>query len=117
MPEKLYILTRRDMSNGNQATQAAHAAFSYACKYPEETKKWHDESNYLIFLSVKDQEELLDYYDRALQLGLKQVIINEPDWEGQPYTALVIEPGLRTSELCANLPLALREDIGEILLV
>jgi hypothetical protein len=36
-------------------------------------------------------------------------LIEEPDWQGKPATAMALEPGDAASKLCANLPLALKE--------
>lgn len=109
-PAKLYVLVRRDLSEGQQATQATHAALDFAVTYPDLVKAWHDESNYLIVLSVADEKELLSYADRAWDLGLRYSVFFEPDLDNT-VTAVVIEPGRTTSKLCANLPLALREAV------
>lgn len=106
----MYVITRRDLTPGQQATQAAHAAFDFAVQHPDLTREWHDESNYLIVLAAADQTELLDLASRSWDKGLRYTLFTEPDLpEGDQITAIVIEPGEETSRLCSNLPLALRE--------
>lgn len=106
----MYVVTRRDLSPGQQATQATHAAFDFAIRYPELSAKWAEESHFLVVLAAADQAELLDLASRAWDRSLRYTLFTEPDLpEGDQITALVIEPGEATSKLCANLPLALRE--------
>jgi len=105
------VITRRDLTSGQQATQAVHAALDFSVAFPELTKEWHDQSNYLVVLAAANQEELLDLASRAWDAGLRYTVFTEPDLpEGDQITAIVIEPGEATSKLCANLPLALREE-------
>lgn len=101
-------MTRRDLSPGYQATQAAHAALDFAVGYPALTKAWHDSSNYLVVLAAEDEAELLRLADLAWDRGLQYSCFVEPDLNNET-TAIVIEPGEATSKLLANVPLALRE--------
>lgn len=107
-PERLYVITRRDLSPGYQATQATHAALTFAIEHPALTRRWHDDSNYLVVLAAADESELITYLDRAASRGLKTTVFREPDLNDE-VTAIVIEPGEEARRLCANLPLALRE--------
>lgn len=70
---------------------------------------WHNESNFLVLVSVNDEDALLDLADTARSRGIQHILISEPDWPDQPYTALVLAPGEAASKLCANAPLALKE--------
>lgn len=81
--------------------------------FPEITKQWHDESNFLVLLSCADTAELLQLAGEAWQRGLRYTLFTEPDFPvGQQVTALAIEPGPETSRLCASLPLALRQEVS-----
>jgi peptidyl-tRNA hydrolase len=106
----LYVITRQDLSPGYQATQAAHAALAFSVEHPGLTRRWHDESNYLIVLAAPDEPSLLALLQRAESQGLRTTLFTEPDLNDEA-TALVIEPGLAAERLCANLPLALREEM------
>jgi hypothetical protein len=96
------------MTPGNQATQAAHAALSFAAQHPEEFSKWHSESQYLVLLASPTQEELARLASRVMEADLKLSLYHEPDYNDE-LTAIVVEPSDLTRRLMANLPLALRE--------
>lgn len=102
------MITRRDLSSGDQATQASHAAFAFAIEHPEITREWYKYSQYLILLSVEDEISLLDLRDEARRRALKFSLFHEPDLDDS-MTAIVIEPSQEARRLCSNFPLALKE--------
>lgn len=106
--EKLYIITRQDLRPGLQAAQVAHAAFLFGYEHRPLAQAWIQESNFLIILSVKNEEELAALGKEADQLGLPVTWFTEPDIEDQ-LTAIAIAPSPQTVELTAKLPLALSE--------
>jgi peptidyl-tRNA hydrolase len=110
VPDKLYIVTRRDLPPGFQATQAAHAAFAFAAAHPVVFQPWIADSNYLVVLSVADESALRVLLEQAVQRHLRFTAFHEPD-RNDELTALALEPGPATSRLCANLPLCLREAV------
>jgi len=67
--------------------------------------EWYHGSNYLILLSVPDEEALLYYADLAHFEGVPYSVVVEPDLEGDPdgwHTAVAIAPsslGARMSHL------------------
>lgn len=69
---------------------------------------WYNVSNYLGFLSVKDEYELVYLIDKAIALDIKISVFREPDIDNQ-ITAIAIEPGLISKKLCSNMRLALKE--------
>lgn len=106
--EKLYIVTRRDLAPGLQAAQVAHAAFLFAYEHHPIHQQWLKESNFLIILSVEDETALRQLGKRAEQANLPVSWFTEPDIDDE-LTAVAIAPSPDTVELCAELPLALRE--------
>lgn len=102
------MIVRGDLSPGQQIAQAVHAAFDFTSKHPELTLTWNRDSNYLVVCQVPDEAALVALTDRAKHAGLRCHLVAEPDYDGE-VTALVIEPGERTSKLCASLPLAGKE--------
>ena len=104
--DKLYLVTRKDLSPGQRAVQAAHALQEFAIEYPETNRAWYDNSNYLAILEVENEEALEALAGEAHGNFFQTVWFYEPDMENQ-LTAIAIEPqgGKR---LCSNLPLALR---------
>ena len=108
---KLYIAVRADLPPGLQAAQIVHAAFQFAHDHPSVVKPWLEQSNYLVIVSVPDEDALLDLIFAASKRGLKRSATREPDI-GNEATAVAIEPGTAAAKLCAQLPLALKPDTG-----
>lgn len=105
--DKLYLVTREDISPGYQAVQSCHAIRQFTAEYPDVDQEWFTKSNYLALLSVKDLDELEQLYTDAIEAGLRVSAFREPDI-GDEITAIAIEPHPATIELCKTLPLALR---------
>ena len=90
--EKLVVITRRDLSPGQQAIQAAHAAIEFQHEHFEIAKNWHINSKYLVFLSVENEEELKHQLEKIQNRYIKHSIFTEPDM-GNQLTAIALEPG------------------------
>lgn len=71
-------------------------------------KPWMLASNYLVIVSVSDEDALLDLITEASRRGLLRSATREPDI-GNEATAAALEPGLAAQRLCSQFPLALRE--------
>lgn len=104
--DKLYIVTRQDLTPGYQAVQGIHAAQQFAHDFPGLNKAWQEQSNYLGFLSVKNEGVLKNLAAKAMRQGLAVAVFCEPDvfWQ---VTAIAIEAGSKSRKLCKKLPLAL----------
>lgn len=105
----MYVITRRDLSPGDQACQAVHAAFEFAHQHPAVHRKWVDESNYLVLLAVDDEIQLEALLDKAFSRGIATTTCREPDLN-DAITAIALEPGLTSQKLCASIPLAFRKE-------
>lgn len=77
-------------------------------RFPEISELWHNQSNYILCLSAKDEESLIVLASKFEAEGLKYVLFREPDIADQ-VTAIAVEPSDKTKRLCSNLPLALKE--------
>lgn len=108
--DKLYVITRADMNAGYQGVQSIHAGIQFIFEHPEYAREWYQNSNYLGFLSVANEQELHRLAERAALLGLKHSVFKEPDI-GDQVTAIALEPGAKSKKLCSNLKLALKDDI------
>lgn len=106
--QKLITITRRDLDPGYQAVQAAHAAIEFQHEHPTVSKSWNEQSKYLIFLSVHDEQQLINYIDKFKKHDLKYTTFKEPDI-GNQITAVAVEPCELSKKLCSNLPLMLKE--------
>lgn len=105
----MYIITRRDLSAGAQAAQATHAALAFSQEHPTITGNWHRHSQWLVILAAADEVELRSLFFRAQEAGLPCTAFHEPDMNDE-MTAIAIAPSDLTRRLCANLPLALKEN-------
>jgi hypothetical protein len=103
---KLYIVVRSDLPPGLQAAQAVHAAFSFACEYPEEMRRWHLESNFIVVLNAHNEVDLACWWARIAHAPCR-VIVHEPDI-GNRATAFAVL-GEEAGRQLSSLPLALRE--------
>ena len=106
--KKLIVITRRDLTAGVQATQSAHALADFIFQYPEIASKWHEISNYLVLLSVKDKEELLSMVDKLDRKGISYTKFYEPDLNNQ-LTSIALQPSRESRKATSNLPLAFKE--------
>lgn len=95
------------MSAGYQGVQSIHAGIQFVFEHPEYAKCWYENSNYLGFLSVENEQELNQLIERARSQEIKFSIFREPDVDNQ-ITAIALEPGNKSKKLCSNLKLALK---------
>lgn len=100
----MYLVTRRDLPIGHQATQAAHAAFDFGVNHPSITRFWHNESQYLVLLTVANEADLISLRDQADRLSIPFSEYHEPDW-GNELTSLALAPSEKTRRLTGKLPL------------
>lgn len=103
------MITREDISAGYQGVQSIHAAIQFAMEHPTTNKEWFEKSNYLGFLSVANEQQLLRLAEKAKSLGIECSIFREPDVDNQ-VTAIAIGPGNLSKKLCSNLKLALKNN-------
>lgn len=106
--EKLYVITRRDLPAGYQAVQAMHAAVDFVMKYHGTGIEWWTVSNYLGFLSVRNEADLKRLASQAVKRGCQVTVFAEPDI-GYEITAIAMAPGKVARSLTKRLPLALKE--------
>jgi hypothetical protein len=104
--DKLYLITRNDLSFGQQAVQAAHALQAFNLEWPRQAKTWHDQSNTLALLALPNEADLGVVYERALRKGIPVSAFREPD-RGNELTAIALGPSGKN--LCRDLPLALQD--------
>ena len=79
-------------------------------EHPELGKNWYEISKYLVFLSVKNQQELLELVETFDQKGIIMSKFYEPDLRNE-LTAIAIEPSSKARRLVSSLPLALKNCI------
>ena len=106
--DKLYVVTRRDIPPGYQGVQSQHGALQFVFDHPARGAAWFKDSNYLAWLSVADEIELMRLLVAAKDQGILASAFREPD-VGGAITSIALEPGPKTVELCKGFPLALKE--------
>ena len=94
MTERLYIITRADLSPGQQAVQACHAAAEFLTNHVEISSVWRSNSNTLALLAVANESELAGLAEQAHAHGIKHSTFHEPD-RGMELTAIALEPNAR----------------------
>ena len=102
--DRLYLVTRADLSPGQQAVQAAHALRAFVATHPEADAHWFRTSNTLVLLAVADEQALGELAARAGDRGIPCAPFREPD-QANELTAIAL--GHEARRLCARLPLAL----------
>ncbi len=105
---RLYVAVRDDLPPGLQMAQAVHAAFSFAHEHRDLLDPWLLASNFLVIVSVPDENHLLDLISEAHRRGIVHTGVREPDVNDEA-TAVALAPGVASQRLCASLPLALRQ--------
>ena len=121
-PDKFYIAVRADLPPGLQLAQSVHAMAEFWDDHPSFARSWRRRSNFLVVVSVPNEEALLALATEAtLGKSLCTTLVCEPDL-GDEHTALAIQPGAEAAALCASFPLALRNAVdydrkGEMIVV
>ena len=80
---KLVTVTRKDLKNGQQLVQSAHSLAEFAHQFPNHFKDWKQNSNYIISLSVDNEEKLQRLYYKLQDNGANVVAFTEPDINDQ----------------------------------
>lgn len=93
------------MTSGSKIAQSCHATFSFSQEYPEITKQWIENSNYIVVLETDNEKSLSDLFNQAQKLSIKISKFVEPDLNNS-MTAVVLCPGQKTKNLCKKLKLA-----------
>lgn len=106
MLPRLYVLSRADLigsatTKGYQAAQSAHAVAAYLLKYPDQT--WNNE--WLIIVSVEDEERLEYYSWKASKAGLPVAEWREPDFTNTLTAIAVVIYDEKQANLFKKLPL------------
>jgi len=94
------------MSPGYSVVQSAHAIAEFAAEHPQTFEEWKKESNSIICLSVKNEEELLKLFEK-LARKTPSSSFYEPDVNA--FTAICVygTPEIRKS--LSHLPLVLNK--------
>ena len=81
-----------------------HAALDFTFEHPTIASAWHEASNTIVLLAVRDELALTWLAEDAAAAGYAHTTFHEPDLDGA-FTALAVEPA--GHRLVRKLPLAL----------
>ena len=76
-------MTRADLQIGQQLTQSLHSSSRFAYHYPELHREWIEQSEYVVSLSVDNEEQLQNLYDNLKSNGASVVAFREPYYDNQ----------------------------------
>jgi len=71
------------LPKGNQLAQTIHSGQRFAYHYPKLHREWIEKSEYVVSLSVKNEEQLERLYYKLLDNGATVVAFREPDIDDQ----------------------------------
>ena len=81
--DKMYVLIRKNLSKSQQAVQGGHAVAEYILNNPECV--WSNGT--LVYLAVKDEEELISWSNILKSENINYSLFREPDI-GNQITAI-----------------------------
>ncbi len=99
----MVVITRADLSQGYQSQQSTHSIADFAYEFPKSFKDWKEGSNSIICLQVKDETQLLEYYNRLSKLT-SVVKFNEPDLNDET-TSICLHADKDVRKKVSSLPL------------
>jgi hypothetical protein len=88
---KLFVITREDLSYGQQAVQAMHALQEFNIRHPKAARDWYEESNTLALLAVANITALGVSLGKARDRNIPVSAFHEPDRNNE-MTAIAIGP-------------------------
>jgi peptidyl-tRNA hydrolase len=101
-------VTRSDLSPGQQAVQAGHAAINFCFEHPARASPWFKDSNTLAYLQVDNEKALKELIYKARDQDITMTIFREPDLNNS-ITSIALEPGMKTQKLTSKLKLLFYE--------
>ena len=102
---KLYVVTRGDLSPGHQIAQCGHAISQFFLDHHTKALQWNN--NYLISLSIENEKKLIDLLNKLKDDGISVSYFQEPDI-GNQLTSISFEGTEKSSKMVSSLPLSLK---------
>lgn len=87
--------------------QSCHVVFNFSQEYPNETKKWMIESNYIAILNCNNEFDLNKLIEKCILNNIKFSVFKESDYDNT-VTAVALEPGVKSKKITSSFPLALK---------
>lgn len=99
----MVVISRNDLTPGQQAVQSGHAAINYQHEHPARASPWYSESNTLVYLSAP-RDKLKKILRTLDEDGIDHTAFREPDI-GNQLTAVAFVSSEQTKRITKNLPL------------
>jgi hypothetical protein len=96
------------MSHGYQAVQSSHSLIDFVLSNPHISYEWNKHSSYLVSLAAKNEDHLLQLYQKLDSLGIEHQKFYEPDI-GNQLTSIAFMSDVNLRKKFSNLPLLLKE--------
>ena len=100
---KLYVVTRRDLSPGYQIVQSCHAVESFARAFPWEVDFHLKVGDTMVCLAARNESDLFELFVIMKATGASTIAFWEPDIN--EYTAFAVAPS-DYHYMLGHLPLA-----------
>jgi len=91
-----------------QSAQSAHCAIQFVMDHSTISSEWFKKSNYLVLLSVQNEQELLSFVEKFNKNGIVFSCFYEPDLDNQLTSISFLSDDI-SRKLVSNLPLLLKE--------
>ena len=88
----------------SQVIQSSHAAIQFQHEHPKLAREWYIHSNYLIFLSMENKQELETFIEKTKTLNIVHSIFREPDINNE-ITAIALNPCVESNKITSGLKL------------
>lgn len=105
------VISRQDITPGYSVVQSAHSLAEFAYEHPQIFEKWKKDSNSIICLSVKNEEELLKLFEK-LAKKTPSSSFYEPDVNA--FTAICVYGTSDIRKSLSHLPLVLNKNKNKI---
>jgi len=106
----MYIIVRLDLTIGQQMAQLVHANTEYILNNLSDSTDWYNNSNYVVCLNVKDEEQLSFLSSKLEASGINHSRFTEPDLNNS-LTSISFIGNSDVKKFISSLPLAGKEAI------
>lgn len=93
------------MTPGYQIAQTAHSVAAFAFSRTKEFHQWHENSQYIVALTVNNEQELEELLAKAFNNELTPIPFREPDLDDS-LTSIALVPHAANKKMLSGLPLA-----------
>ena len=96
------------MKPGVQASQSLHSSHQFLFEHPTLSKNWFINSNYLVLLSVENEQQLVDLTLKLSHLNIPFSKFYEPDLNNELTSVSFLSDSV-TKRITSGMPLLLKE--------